>query len=380
MTGGGHERDAVRRSLEVAPAPSQLDAWSKRASTLRDVVLAAGGGLLVGGFVVDSIYLSSLGITEIGIPNTRHVLIGAMFGVYLAAVVVPLWILLRELRRVIGRSPWLAVLTWAKTTLFSYFGIALLIGAISLLSVPQTPEHLALAPLPDPFNFFSYAASRVTSTTWTAASFIVVAVAILLLLSLYADRRMRQTAALQEKNPPATSLVHVLHTLGATSIVLVVVFLWNGFTGDIRRVTRISPGFGALVTHAITVYLMVGSWLVLGVALKDDSSSDGDESLTPAVSATSYFVLFSMLIATVLPAYSLRVFPYLPRSLGGSLPVSATLLLKKEAIEGHEHIHGMPCMILDEAPSQVLVTCGGTPTYPVAISRDVIVSLRYGRK
>jgi hypothetical protein len=311
--------------------------------------------LYILGYAVEGIYFGSLGIVSFEVLRVRYLLVGLLFAVFLASVLLPVRSLTRSLVKAREASFVRLLLLFLRTTLPAYLAVIVAFSSLDYLSrqrgfvlappvsVPPEPWLLWLQRLPE------NVALTAVVFVFLVAAFNTLAVVIIGIpqATMVGYRLWKERRATPSTSPPPTprklSRQDWVDILGAgfegilrlLVVVFAVAFLVRSFlfltAPDGNGATQQWPYWGRLLLFSFLIYSAYGLLLVsiAPVAGRDESESTPvGAGLSKGWDASLQAVVVTLLLLPIMTVYAVRLFPLLPYHIGGGAAVPVVLQVK----------------------------------------------------
>jgi hypothetical protein len=354
------------------------------------------------GFIIENIYLGSLGITIFDILKARYILIGGLFAFFLAAIGIPTIDVFFYYRNSENISFHQAIYRLLKNLLITFIALFLGSAILEVLAGANNTRPLGIASInpPKPFGFW---AQKVfpeliikSFNTMMVIGLIVVSIIIIILLIVFVinpkkdNKHVTRKERLQEfkadiKKRGFKSILDLLGILAFFFFVLPIVssfitFLTSNATSTGNSTTSIdfSSVYFRFILAVLACYIVLSLFFIgiiyQGKVMYSGSSNSVPPRLLNKVAGWIYLITF--IVVLLLPIYSFGIYPLIPQQIGGGTAIPIEIMMNDSNLQNRLQPPLCQPYIIDRTSSAVLVVCVDVNSYSVVeVQLDQVKSI-----
>ncbi len=339
----------------------------KKLMEYKDAIIALPFVLYVLGFLITNLHLGSIGVVTFDLFRVRYIVVGALFAVFMATLIIALRGLLPKV--VSEQSPPRRVLSGIFYSFSVYGTISIIVWILRPLSGSRYSPAIVL---PD----------RTTSTTfvdallgnpdqWSVAALRAVGIVVaiytsLVILAVLVGPMIIKKEKITRKRILIGGLKGYLYLLLIVALIGLALAISRYITelreqrsiGQPRQSANDWTGFVAVHMAVYTlaaIHITLSSLGPLGAEKDENVHIENDPRRQLSYHFSFTFMTFLLISGTLIPAYALSAYPGIPQQLGGGAVIPAKIVTAWDTSISEDDFCDAPTYLLDRSSRSILV-------------------------
>jgi hypothetical protein len=312
--------------------------------------------LYISGFLIENMYLGSLGIVSFDVLRTKYILVGTIFILFSAAIIYPLHGLLEIIRRWDGTKVTQFVLDLVLHTIDQFILIFIAASTLSVLAGSSSGFPIGIPNISEPIPFEIWLETSFPEYLMDSLrmfGFYLVIYILIVFIGLIITVAVKPTGKTSEIKTRREAFYQyrskvISKDIFKFTLIPFLIILILGVVGDLisylssgRLASSVSTGnygnlgFMRFVAGALLVYLLIGAFLVYMLIIRDrrdDSEDNNANASSQHAGITSSLFVFFWIMLIILPLYTFGVYPFLPQQIGGGRPEKIEIISTNEQL------------------------------------------------